>query len=402
MPGVNRYSWIRRRRGPRHRSMEGGEPVYVRKRLAFAGLVVLLGTFFALLHSAPDISGTACDGVQLWHLVDKERIPALWMCAKAYQNANWWYVTYMFLVTYVCIKAFAIPAGFTFCILGGALYPLPLAQLLTGLGEAIGSSSCYLLSGAFARPVVERFLASKLEVLRSRAVLEREHMLLFNFWLRLTPFLPNWFCNVACPLVGVPLRPFFLASLFGTQGSLLFLSLTGATLRCGRALPCRSPAFAPASAAHPTLQTPSPLPPTPPSFSSADVPDTFPTGTWARTVSSSAAASSAGPLCSVVSWPCYSASRYSSSGPGSAATQPANSTTSRREQLGCPSSEGGREGSVRWPKARRPSVLGEGGGARVKPCRPGGSVLFALLELALLFPSLKEHLASTSQGTFGL
>jgi len=56
-------------------------------------------------------------------------------------------------------------------------------------------------------------------------------MLIFNVWLRMTPFLPNWFCNLACPLVGVPLRPFFVASLFGTQGSLLFLTLTGATLR---------------------------------------------------------------------------------------------------------------------------------------------------------------------------
>jgi uncharacterized membrane protein YdjX (TVP38/TMEM64 family) len=42
-------------------------------------------------------------------------------------------------------------------------------------------------------------------------------MLIFNVWLRMTPFLPNWFCNLACPLVGVPLRPFFVASLFGTQ-----------------------------------------------------------------------------------------------------------------------------------------------------------------------------------------
>jgi uncharacterized membrane protein YdjX (TVP38/TMEM64 family) len=217
-----------------------GQPVYVRKRLAFGGVLLLLLTFVALLRSAPKISGSACDGLWLAHLVDKERIPALWVCARAYQEANWWYVTAMFLVTYIGIKSFAIPAGFTFCILAGALYPLPLAQLLTGLGEAVGSSSCYLLSGAFARPVVERFFASKLVLLRSRAVQEREHMLLFNFWLRMTPFLPNWFCNVACPLVGVPLRPFFLASLVGTQGSLLFLSLTGATLRCLAALRAQS------------------------------------------------------------------------------------------------------------------------------------------------------------------
>lgn len=56
-------------------------------------------------------------------------------------------------------------------------------------------------------------------------------MLLFCFFLRLTPFMPNWFINLAAPLVGVPLFDFFVGSLVGTQGSLLFLSLTGATLR---------------------------------------------------------------------------------------------------------------------------------------------------------------------------
>ena len=56
-------------------------------------------------------------------------------------------------------------------------------------------------------------------------------MLSFNFFLRLTPFMPNWMINLSCPLVGVPLGPFFVGSLFGTQLSLLFLALTGATLR---------------------------------------------------------------------------------------------------------------------------------------------------------------------------
>ena len=37
------------------------------------------------------------------------------------------------------------------------------------------------------------------------------------FFLRLTPLAPNWFINVACPIIGVPLAPFFVASLLGTQ-----------------------------------------------------------------------------------------------------------------------------------------------------------------------------------------
>ena len=105
------------------------------------------------------------------------------------------------------------------------------AQLLTGVGEALGSSLCYLLSAAIAAPVLQKLAPAKLAMLRERAAQEREHMLLFNFFLRLTPFAPNWFINVASPVCGIPLTPFFVGSLFGTQLSLLFLALTGATLR---------------------------------------------------------------------------------------------------------------------------------------------------------------------------
>merc|ERR1711937_1062059 len=68
-------------------------------------------------------------------------------------------------------------------------------------------------------------------MLQKRAAQEKEHMLAFNFFPRLTPFAPNWFINMAAPVVGIPIVPFFIASLVGTQVSLFFLSITGQTLR---------------------------------------------------------------------------------------------------------------------------------------------------------------------------
>ena len=56
------------------------------------------------------------------------------------QEANWWHVTATFMAVYIAMKGLAGPA-FTLCILAGALYPLPLAQFLTGVGEARGSSA---------------------------------------------------------------------------------------------------------------------------------------------------------------------------------------------------------------------------------------------------------------------
>ena len=59
----------------------------------------------------------------------------------------------------------------------------------------------------------------------------RNDLLGFLISLRLFPFTPNWFLNVASPLVGVPLTPFFLGSFFGTQLGLFFLGMGGSTLR---------------------------------------------------------------------------------------------------------------------------------------------------------------------------
>lgn len=40
---------------------------------------------------------------------------------------------------------------------------------------------------------------------------------LFNYivFLRITPFLPNWFINLASPIIGVPMWPFFAGTFVG-------------------------------------------------------------------------------------------------------------------------------------------------------------------------------------------
>jgi len=195
----------------------------------FLGLAAALNGIVYLL--APPVPEGTCAGVSIRSLFNREEIVNLWFCAKAYQDRNWWYVMGMFELLYLTIKSFGIPATFSLCVLSGALFPLGLSQTLLGLGEGLGSSLCYLLSSKVAGPIVEGIFPDKMAMLRRRTEQEKSHMMLFCFFLRLTPFLPNWFINLAAPLVGVPLFDFFVGSLIGTQGSLLFLSLTGSTLR---------------------------------------------------------------------------------------------------------------------------------------------------------------------------
>ena len=219
---------------PRAKKASNDAAFYASLRIYAACVSTLTAVLILLYLMRPPPPETgSCDGVSPYMLLkpSTDGLVKVWTCTKAYQEANWWFVLASFEVAYVGLKMLAIPAAFSLCLLSGALFPFPLCTLLTGFGEALGSSLCYLLSQAFLGPIIERFFADKLLMLQKKADENRQFMLSFNFFLRLTPFLPNWFINLACPLVGVPLVPFFWGSLLGTQLSLSFLALSGATLK---------------------------------------------------------------------------------------------------------------------------------------------------------------------------
>ena len=124
-----------------------------------------LGLLLAIVlwNAPPAPAGDVCTGVSVKLLLrpSTKNIVKLWSCATEYQHANWWFVLGLFEVTYLGFKSFAIPAAFSLCILSGAIFPLPIAQLATGVGEAAGSSLCYLLSRAIAKPILERLAPEK-------------------------------------------------------------------------------------------------------------------------------------------------------------------------------------------------------------------------------------------------
>ncbi|RMX51739.1 hypothetical protein pdam_00011759 [Pocillopora damicornis] len=43
----------------------------------------------------------------------------------------------------------------------------------------------------------------------------RDNLLSYIIFLRITPFLPNWFINISSPVIGVPLLPFFVGTFVG-------------------------------------------------------------------------------------------------------------------------------------------------------------------------------------------
>lgn len=63
---------------------------------------------------------------------------------------------------------------------------------------------------------MERYFPEKMARWEREVLTQREHLFNYVVFLRVTPILPNWFINLASPLIGVPLAPFFFGTLAGS------------------------------------------------------------------------------------------------------------------------------------------------------------------------------------------
>uniref|UniRef100_A0A672REN2 Transmembrane protein 41B n=1 Tax=Sinocyclocheilus grahami TaxID=75366 RepID=A0A672REN2_SINGR len=58
----------------------------------------------------------------------------------------------------------------------------------------------------------------------------REHLINYIIFLRITPFLPNWFINITSPVINVPLGVFFLGTFLGVAPPSFVAINAGTTL----------------------------------------------------------------------------------------------------------------------------------------------------------------------------
>ncbi|MGH0131790.1 UNVERIFIED_CONTAM: hypothetical protein FKN15_053156 [Acipenser sinensis] len=93
------------------------------------------------------------------------------------------------------LQTFAIPGSIFLSILSGYLYPFPLALFLVCLVDK-----------------------------------HRGHLINYIVFLRITPFLPNWFINITAPVINVPLGVFFIGTFFGVAPPSFVAINAGTTL----------------------------------------------------------------------------------------------------------------------------------------------------------------------------
>lgn len=79
----------------------------------------------------------------------------------------------------------------------------------------VGATLCFLLSQLLGRKLVLHFFPERAAKWSKQVNHHRENLFNYIVFLRVTPFLPNWFINLTAPVIGVPLYPFAFGTFVG-------------------------------------------------------------------------------------------------------------------------------------------------------------------------------------------
>lgn len=105
-------------------------------------------------------------------------------------------------MSFCSLQAFAIPGSLFLSILSGFLFKFHVAIGLVCTCSAIGASLCYLLSQLVGRRLVKHYFPERAQKWAEQVDKHRNELLSYILFLRMTPFLPNWFINLVAPVIG--------------------------------------------------------------------------------------------------------------------------------------------------------------------------------------------------------
>ncbi|XP_061767343.1 transmembrane protein 41A-B-like isoform X1 [Nerophis ophidion] len=161
---------------------------------------------------------------------DLDELRELAEMLKFYKQEHHGYVLLLFCSAYLYKQSFAIPGSSFLNMLAGAIFGpwegLVLACLLT----TTGSTFCYLLSSAFGKQHVVRVFPEKVALLQRKVEENRSSLFFFLLFLRFFPMTPNWFLNITCPVLNIPMSMFFFSVLIGLIPYNFICVRTGAIL----------------------------------------------------------------------------------------------------------------------------------------------------------------------------
>ena len=178
--------------------------------------VIFSLTFLAMAFlyvKSPELSAADSAKVKLPQSLDDAK--ELGRVISNYKDDYYEQVLVAFVLTYVFLQSFAIPGSIFLSILSGFLFPFPLALFLVCFCSSCGASFCFLLSSIIGKTLVKRYFPERIKRWKRQDERHNEDILSYITFLRITPFLPNWFINITSPVLNVPLWAFFLGTFIG-------------------------------------------------------------------------------------------------------------------------------------------------------------------------------------------
>ncbi|XP_074820212.1 transmembrane protein 41A isoform X2 [Natator depressus] len=161
---------------------------------------------------------------------DLEELRELAEFLQYYKQEHQSYVLLLFCAAYLYKQSFAIPGSSFLNILAGALFGPWMGLLLCSALTSVGATCCYLLSGAFGKQFVVYWFPDKVAMLQRKVEENRSCLFFFLLFLRLFPMTPNWFLNLASPILNIPVSQFFFSVLIGLIPYNFICVQTGAIL----------------------------------------------------------------------------------------------------------------------------------------------------------------------------
>ncbi|XP_030011806.1 transmembrane protein 41A-B-like [Sphaeramia orbicularis] len=134
---------------------------------------------------------------------------------KFYKQEHYGYVLLLFCSAYLYKQSFAIPGSSFLNMLAGAIFGPWEGLLLACMLTTSGSTFCYLLSSTFGKQYVVQLFPEKVALLQRKVEENRSSLFFFLLFLRFFPMTPNWFLNITCPVLNIPMPIFFFSVFIG-------------------------------------------------------------------------------------------------------------------------------------------------------------------------------------------
>ncbi|XP_039212296.1 transmembrane protein 41A [Crotalus tigris] len=161
---------------------------------------------------------------------DLEELQELAEFLQYYNKEHHAYVILLFCSAYLYKQTFAIPGSSFLNILAGALFGPWIGLLLCSTLTSVGATCCYGLSRIFGKNFVMYYFPDKVTMLQRKVEENRHSLFFFLLFLRLLPMTPNWFLNLASPVLNIHVTQFFFSVLIGLTPYNFICVQTGSVL----------------------------------------------------------------------------------------------------------------------------------------------------------------------------